>query len=73
MTAWLTPQQVAIATGRHVVTVRLALTTGELHGHQNCQGGRWRVHPDSVEAWIRGLDTTAPCGCRQLRSARRAS
>jgi excisionase family DNA binding protein len=73
MTVWLTPAQVAEITGRHVVTVRVALERGDLHGHQTCRGGRWRIHPESVEAWQRGMDTTAPCGCRQLRAVRRSA
>lgn len=65
MTEWLTPAQVNALTGRHVDTVRRALECGELHGHQRTRKGRWQVHPDAVEAWVRGTDGELACGCKQ--------
>lgn len=73
MTTWLTPKQAADNTGRHLVTVYRALENGELHGHQNCEGGRWHVHPDSVEAWKRKQNTRTPCCPAKVISIRRAS
>lgn len=65
---WLTPKQVADLTGRHVDNVRRALENGVLHGHQPMRKGRWNVHPDAVDAWVKGLDGEFACGCkRQLR------
>lgn len=31
-----------------------ALNDGSLRGHQVKAGGRWRVHRDDVDAWLRG-------------------
>jgi hypothetical protein len=71
MTDWLTPEQVAVKRGgkTHVVTVWKALESGELHGHQRKRRGRWQVHPEAVDAWVRGMDGETACGCkRRLRS-----
>lgn len=71
MTEWLTPAQVAASVparqGKtmHVVTVRKALESGELHGHQRMRRGHWTVSAEAVDAWIKGLDGVAACGCRQ--------
>lgn len=73
MTDWLTPDEVAAATARHVVTVRAALRSGELHGHQRARRGPWTVNRDSVEAWRRGMNGTAACGCARLKLARRSA
>lgn len=66
MNDWLTPAQVAERRGgrTHVVTVRKALESGELHGHQRKRGGRWLVAASAVDAWVQGLDGAAVCGCR---------
>lgn len=61
MTTWLTPQQVADVTQRHVVTVWRALERGELHGHQPRRGGRWRIDAAAADAWARGQDSRQPC------------
>lgn len=61
MTTWLTPAQVAEIAGRHLVTVWRALECGELHGHQAKRKGRWRIDSESVDAWVRGRDSRAPC------------
>ena len=73
MTEWQTPQKVSESAGRHITTVWLALESGELHGHQRARRGRWSIHPDAVDAWIRGLDGAAACGCARVRLTRRAS
>lgn len=31
-----------------------ACRTGELHGTQRRDGGRWRIHVDNVDAWLLG-------------------
>ncbi|WP_103348974.1 helix-turn-helix domain-containing protein [Amycolatopsis sp. CA-128772] len=75
---WLTADQAAVRAGRHVVRVRGALAAGELHGHQRTKKGRWRVHVDAVDAWVRGDERTAArdseraCGCNR-RPARRSA
>ncbi len=51
---WLSTQQVADRTGRHVDTVRRALIAGELHGNQRKANACWRAHRDCVDAWMLG-------------------
>lgn len=31
-----------------------ALRTGELRGYQSGRGGRWRIHRDDIDAWVKG-------------------
>lgn len=80
----LTAAQVADRTGRHPVTVRRALATGDLHGHQPVRdghpvpGSRWWIADAAADAWVRGADQhtqRAACGCPTLRAlpTRRAS
>ncbi len=72
LTDWLTPQQAAKATKRHVDTIRVALREGELHGHQRGRRGHWHINPAALEAWVRKQDGTTACGCTRLRLARAA-
>jgi hypothetical protein len=73
---WLTAKQAAERAGRHVVVVRAALVSGELHGHQRCERGRWSVCPASVDAWIasdghRSRHTSErACVCQRILTAR---
>lgn len=55
---WFDVAQAAEHAGRHAVTVRKALASGELHGHQSAAGGRWRIHAECLDAWCR----KSPCG-----------
>lgn len=72
MTEWLTPKQVADRLGRHPDSVRRALEAGQLHGHQPKRRGRWQIHPDAIDAWIRGMDgREACCGSNVVRLRRR--
>ena len=51
---WLTVRE---ATARARIGQRellAALADGSLRGHQNKPGGRWRIHRDDVDAWLRG-------------------
>lgn len=57
MQIWHNTDQAAEHTGRHAGTVRKALESGELHGHQRVKGGRWSVHVDCLDAWVGGM----PC------------
>ncbi|MCA1195103.1 helix-turn-helix domain-containing protein [Saccharopolyspora sp. 6V] len=69
--AWLTAVQAAEHAARHVVTVRRALESGELHGHQARRGGPWRLRPAAVDAWITGTDGRHACGCSAVSPLRR--
>ncbi len=71
MTEWLTPQQIAQRTRRHIVTVRRALNRGELHGHQTTRGGRWQIDPAAADAWVRGRDSKDAC-CGRVVPLRRS-
>lgn len=74
MTEWLTAAQAAMQANRSAGTIRLAAESGDLHGHQPKRKGRWSFAPAAVDAWVRGEDGTAACGCQRLRLAgRRAS
>jgi excisionase family DNA binding protein len=73
---WETTAQVAERTNRHEVTVRRAVNSGKLHGHQTGPGGRWQFNPLAVDAWVEKRDSMVACGCQQLRlvqQRRRAS
>ena len=50
--ALLTTAEIAARLGKHVITVRLALSDQALHGSKT--GGRWLVERDCAEAWARG-------------------
>lgn len=52
----LTVAEVADATRKHPVTVRLALEAGKLHGTQSMKGGRWSIREDCADAWADGED-----------------
>lgn len=70
---WLDVAGTAQRAGRHAVTVRRALETGELHGHQRRHRGRWQIHINAVDGWIRGeRDLVAACGCAAARRHRAA-
>lgn len=73
MTDWMTPQQVADQTAKHVTDVRRALENGALHGHQKVKGGHWRIDPACVDPWVVDLDSRVACCCRRLRAAARAA
>ena len=73
MTDWETTSQLAARVQRHVVTVRRAAESGELHGHQTGRGGRWSFKPEAGDAWVEGRDSESACGCRALRLARKTA
>jgi hypothetical protein len=58
---------------RHVVTIRRALDSGELHGHQRVRRGTWSISPLAIRAWILGIDQKSACGCRPSSVVRLAS
>lgn len=43
--------QAADYSGRHPVTIRKALESGELHGYQRTVKGRWSIRHECLEAW----------------------
>lgn len=51
-TIWFSTAQAAEHAGRHPVTVRNALASGELHGGQRSAGCQWRIHRDCLDAWV---------------------
>lgn len=51
---WFNTDQAAEYTGYHPTTVRGALQSGELSGTQRKKNGRWRMHRDQLDAWLRG-------------------
>lgn len=71
MIARLTVAEVAAATRRHPVTVRLALEGGELHGTQTMKGGRWSIREDCAEAWADSVKCEHQAG--NVTPIRRAS
>jgi len=40
--------------GTHPTTILRKCESGELHGFQRTPRGRWRIHVDCLDAWIRG-------------------
>ncbi|MFI9817597.1 excisionase family DNA-binding protein [Saccharothrix variisporea] len=67
MNEWLTVDLVAQRVNRHKVTVRRALESGEMHGHQTGRGGRWSVAAAAIDAWVQGIDGVDACGCAKAR------
>lgn len=51
---WFSTRQAAEYAGKHQDTVRKALESGDLKGHQRGAGARWSIHRDDLDAWIRG-------------------
>ena len=51
---WLTVQEAAWLARCSCNTVRHALESGELRGYQRRKGGRWHIHREDVDAWMRG-------------------
>lgn len=50
---WMTPEEVMEYSRTGSSEVYAALNDGSLLGHQRKAGGRWRVHRDDVDTWIR--------------------
>ncbi|GGM64339.1 hypothetical protein GCM10012275_38640 [Longimycelium tulufanense] len=68
-TPWMTPAEVADYARMHPKTVEKALRAGQLVGHQRCDGGRWLIHQQDADAWIRGLQQRTRRRGPRLRSA----
>lgn len=52
---WMSITEVVGYSGVNSSTVGDALRDGSLRGWQVVRGGKWRVHRDDVDAWLRGL------------------
>lgn len=64
---WHSTSTAAEYADRATVTVLKACESGELHGVQRKQRGRWRIHVDCLDAWIWGR--ACPHADRAKRSA----
>lgn len=51
---WFSTKQAVEYTGRSKDYILEALATGDLKGHQRVVGGRWSIHRDDLDAWMRG-------------------
>lgn len=51
---WLTVSEARQVTGVGANSLYAALQTGELKGTQRGRKGRWRIHCDDLDAWMRG-------------------
>jgi excisionase family DNA binding protein len=51
---WLSTAEAAARAGRHSRTIADACRTGELVAVQRGAQGSWRIHEDSLDAWLRG-------------------
>lgn len=51
---WFTQEEAAAHARSNYDTVGDALRSGELRGYQAGKGGKWRIHRDDIDAWIRG-------------------
>lgn len=67
-TPWMTVREVQAYSRQGRREVLDALGDGSLRGHQRKPGGKWTVHRDDVDAWLRG-DQPEPIRSRIGRSA----
>ena len=51
---WMTVPQVQTYSATGKADVLAALADGSLRGYQRRAGGRWRIHRDDVDSWLRG-------------------
>lgn len=51
---WLTLPQAAERAKAGVRTLSRALADETLRGHQAVKGGKWRIHVEDLDAWVRG-------------------
>lgn len=69
---WLTPAQAAPYSRRSRTQVLTALRSGELVGYQTKPNGKWTIHRDDLDSWIRG-EKAAAAPTPVARARRRAS
>lgn len=67
---WLTVPEAAARGRAGESTILRALATEELHGEQRVKGGKWRIHVDELDAWVRGevADVNVPAVTRRRRA-----
>lgn len=51
---WFSTEQAAEYAGCNVQTIRKAAASGALTAGQRSVKGRWRIHRDALDAWLRG-------------------
>lgn len=51
---WLTAPEAAARGRAGLSEVLRALAAEELRGYQRTKGGKWRIHVDDLDAWVRG-------------------
>lgn len=51
---WLTPTEACGRARCSERTILEALRSQELRGYQSGRGGRWRIHVEDLDAWVRG-------------------
>lgn len=51
---WFDARQAGLYAGMHPRTISDALRDGSLKGSQRVDGGKWKVHRDDLDAWLRG-------------------
>lgn len=68
-TPWLTPVEAAQRARRHKSAILEALRSQELRGYQAVKRGRWLIHIDDLDAWVRG--ETAPVEIPAITRTRR--
>lgn len=51
---WFTKDEAAERARVSADTIGDALRSGDLRGYQSGRGGRWRIHRDDIDAWIKG-------------------
>jgi len=64
--AWLSTAEAAARAGRHSRTIADACRTGELVAVQRGVQGSWRIHENSLEAWLRGDLEPSPASNHSL-------
>lgn len=69
---WMTVLEVANYARSSRSEVLAALNDGTLHGSQLRKNGRWRIHRDDVDAWLRG-EPAPERRPQRYTSSRRAS
>lgn len=51
---WYEVPEAAQYARRHPQTIKNALRDGSLRGSQTVKNGKWLVHRDDLDAWLRG-------------------
>lgn len=51
---WFTVTEAAARARVNVDTIGDALRSGDLRGYQSGRGGRWRIHVNDIDSWIKG-------------------